>query len=34
MYNNAARWPEIWHANQAQIPNPNLIHPGQVLTIP
>lgn len=31
---NAARWPEIHAANKAQIPNANLIYPGQVITIP
>ena len=32
---NGARWPEIYEANKAVVgPNPNLIHPGQVLTIP
>ncbi|MEV6413045.1 LysM peptidoglycan-binding domain-containing protein [Kribbella sp. NPDC051718] len=31
----AARWPQWYEANRHQIgPNPNLIHPGQVLTPP
>lgn len=35
MYGNGNRWPDIYNANRALIgPNPNLIHPGQVLTIP
>lgn len=33
-YGKAARWPEIFEANKGQIKNPNLIYPGQVLTIP
>jgi hypothetical protein len=24
-------WPAVWHANQAEIPDPGLIYPGQVL---
>ncbi len=24
-------WPGIWHANQAEVPNPDLIYPGQTL---
>jgi len=32
---NGSRYPEIYEANKAIIgPDPNLIHPGQVLTIP
>ena len=27
-------WPDIYNANKQQIPNPHLIYPGQVLTIP
>jgi uncharacterized YkwD family protein len=27
-------WPEIWQANRSKIADPNLIYPGQVLTIP
>jgi uncharacterized YkwD family protein len=28
------KWQDIWQANKSQIPNPHLIYPGQVLTIP
>lgn len=31
---SAGRWPEVHAANKAQIPNPNLIYPGQTITIP
>ena len=27
-----ADWPAIWHQNQAAVPNPDLIYPGQTLT--
>ena len=27
-------WQEIWEANKAKVPNPDLIHPGQELLIP
>lgn len=33
-YHNGFLWPRIWNANRGQIRNPNLIYPGQVLTIP
>ena len=34
-YGNANRWKEIYEANKGVIgANPNLIHPGQVYTIP
>lgn len=34
-YNNASLWTVIYNANKTTIgPNPNLIHPGTVLTIP
>lgn len=34
-YGNASRWPVIYEANKSVIGgNPNLIYPGQVLTIP
>jgi nucleoid-associated protein YgaU len=34
VYGDASRWNEIWEANKAQIPNPDLIHPGQQLSMP
>jgi hypothetical protein len=27
-------WPALWDANKPSIPNPNLIHPGDKLTVP
>ena len=33
-YGDANAWPKIFEANRALIKNPNLIHPGQELTIP
>lgn len=33
-YGDAAKWPLIHQANRDKIPNPDLIHPGQVLTLP
>ncbi len=33
-YGDANQWRRIWEANQDQIKNPDLIHPGQVLKIP
>ncbi|MBA3658822.1 MAG: LysM peptidoglycan-binding domain-containing protein [Gemmatimonadales bacterium] len=33
-YGDAARWHAIYDANRDKISNPDLIHPGQVLTIP
>jgi LysM repeat protein len=32
VYNNGRAWPKIWQANS--IPNPDIIRPGMVLTIP
>jgi nucleoid-associated protein YgaU len=29
-----AKWSAIYQANRAQIRNPSVIHPGQVLVIP
>jgi len=26
-----AAWPSIWHQNQAEIPDPDMVYPGQVL---
>ncbi len=34
MYNDPFAWPKIWRANSDQIKNPDLIFPGQQLTIP
>jgi len=34
IYGDASLWPKIWEANKAQIPNPDLIEPGQVFEIP
>ncbi|MBN1179698.1 MAG: LysM peptidoglycan-binding domain-containing protein [Anaerolineae bacterium] len=31
---NANRWPEIFEANKDKIKDPNLIYPGQELTLP
>ena len=33
-YGDASKWKRIHAANSAKIPNPDLIHPGQELTIP
>ena len=33
-YGDAAKWHAIYEANRDKIKNPDLIHPGQVLTIP
>jgi len=30
---NPADWPAIWHGNQAEVPDPDVIYPGQVLTL-
>lgn len=34
IYADAFMWPKIWQANTDQIRNPDLIYPGQKLTIP
>lgn len=34
VYGSGAKWPLIYRANKDQIKDPNLIYPGQVLTIP
>jgi nucleoid-associated protein YgaU len=34
IYNDPFMWPKIWQANTDKIRNPDLIYPGQVLTIP
>ncbi len=33
-YGDASKWHQIYAANKATISNPDLIHPGQVLTLP
>lgn len=33
-YGDAGKWHAIYEANRDKITNPDLIHPGQVLTIP
>lgn len=33
-YGNGAKYPSIFNVNKGKIKNPNLIYPGQVLTIP
>ena len=33
-YGNGSQYPKIFNANKGKIKNPNLIYPGQVLTIP
>jgi nucleoid-associated protein YgaU len=33
-YGDANKWHAIYEANRDKIKNPDLIHPGQVLTIP
>jgi nucleoid-associated protein YgaU len=33
-YGNVSEWPKIYNANRSKIHNPNLIYPGQVLSIP
>ncbi|MDP4219665.1 MAG: LysM peptidoglycan-binding domain-containing protein [Bacteroidota bacterium] len=33
IYNDPFAWPKIWHANSDQIKNPDLIYPGQQLSI-
>ena len=34
IYADPYLWPKIWQRNQKDIPNPDLIYPGQVLIIP
>jgi len=34
IYDNAFLWPKIWQANRSDIKNPDIIHPGQKLTVP
>lgn len=33
-YGNGSQYPKIYQANSGKIKNPNLIYPGQILTIP
>jgi nucleoid-associated protein YgaU len=33
-YGDAKKWPAIFEANRDKIKDPDLIHPGQVLTLP
>ncbi len=34
VYGDRGMWPQLYEANRGQISDPNLIYPGQVLTIP
>jgi nucleoid-associated protein YgaU len=34
VYGKGVRYTEIYHANQEQIRNPNLIYPGQIFVLP
>ena len=34
VYGDASKWKVIHEANKAKVPNPDLIHPGDQLTIP
>ena len=34
VYGDASQWKKIHEANKAKVPNPDLIQPGQELTIP
>lgn len=34
IYGDPFQWPKVWQANTDLIRNPDIIHPGQVLTIP
>ncbi len=34
IYGDPLQWPKIWQANTDKIRNPDLIYPGQVLTVP
>lgn len=34
IYGDPMLWPKIWQANKEIIRNPDIIHPGQVLTLP
>ncbi len=34
IYGDPMLWPKIWQANKGIVKNPDIIHPGQVLTLP
>ena len=34
IYGDPFQWPKIWQANTSIVRNPDIIHPGQVLTLP
>ncbi len=34
IYGDPFQWPKIWQANKNIVRNPDIIHPGQVLTLP
>ena len=34
IYGDEMKWKQIWEANKAKIPNPDLIHPGLQLSLP
>ncbi len=34
IYGDPLQWPKVWQANTSIIRNPDIIHPGQVLSIP
>ena len=34
IYNDPFLWPKVWQANKGEIRNPDVIFPGQVLTLP
>jgi nucleoid-associated protein YgaU len=34
VYGDAGQWKKIHEANRAEVPNPDLIHPGQTLQLP
>lgn len=34
VYGDAGSWKRIHEANRAEVPNPDMIHPGQQLTLP
>jgi nucleoid-associated protein YgaU len=34
VYGDESKWKQIWEQNRQAIPNPDLIHPGQQLSMP